>query len=575
MKNSLLKEVYIVVSPFLWSVRNDVANLNKSFYKKLIMVLFLGPLSVFLALKLLNLGMEKLKSLPSDIFTILLIKGYSLIFLLLFFMLMLSGFIIALNVFFRSQDMNVLMVSPIRQSSLFVAKLIETNIKSSWMIILFGISILISAGLSYQASIFFYAYSLLLLILFSIIPVNIGICATFLTTLLFKPGKIKAFLLSSGITLFAILVLLFRIFKPEKFVNPEFFANLTLFVSELKTPSSILFPSRWIGEAIFTFLVGRLSTTLFFATVLLLTTYLSSILAMIMFNRFFVAGWLRMQEGSSTNFKPRTHGSFISSLLSGMFFSSTRESRAIVKKDILYQFRDIKNINQVILLFSLIAIYLFSISALPLNWESTYILQLKYIVAFMNLGLVLFIVSALCSRIVYNAILSEIPYIWIYKTSPLTPTRFIITKFFFFSIPLIMITATLILFSSHFINVERAIIGLILLTGVLSGFSLSGMAIAFGVADITQNLKDSGKEPAGSESSLYLLISLLFIGLILLLDAVPVYFYFMKEAGKATPFERTWLVLGIAVGMNVLLNLGVTIGSLWKSINKHNKLQLL
>lgn len=570
-----MKELYILVAPFLWSVRNDIVNLNRSFYKKSIMILIFGPLSVLLVLKLLNLGMEKLESLPSGIFTILLMKGYSLIFLLLFFMLMLSGFIIALNVFFRSQEMAIFMLSPVSQSSLFIAKLIETNIRSSWMIILFGMSLIISAGLTYQASFFFYIYSFVFLLFFSVIPVNVGICAAFLSAQFFRPSKIRVFLVSSGIALFAALVILFRIFRPEQFVNPELFANLTLFVSELKTPSFILFPNRWIGETVFTYLEGRFSTALLFATMLLLTAYLSSVLALIMFKGSFTAGWSRMQEGSSAHLATRTRGSSFDSLLSSVLLLSSRASRAIARKDILYQFRDIKNINQIILLFSLITVYLFSISALPLNWESTYNFQLKYIIAFMNLGLVLFILSALCSRIIYNAIISEASYIWIYKTSPSTPKRFILTKFLFFCIPLSIITAVLILFSFHFINVERALITLIFLTAILSGFSLSSMAIAFGVADIRQKLKDPGKEQTGAESALYLIVSLLFIGLTLLLEAVPVYFYFMKESGSAIFIEKTWIVLGITLGGIVLLNLGITVVSIQKSVKRYNDLQLL
>jgi len=193
----------------------------------------------------------------------------------------------------------------------------------------------------------------------------------------------------------------------------------------------------------------------------------------------------------------------------------------------------------------------------------------------MNLGLVLFILSALCSRIIYNAIISEASYIWIYKTSPSTPKRFILTKFLFFCIPLSIITAVLILFSFHFINVERALITLIFLTAILSGFSLSSMAIAFGVADIRQKLKDPGKEQTGAESALYLIVSLLFIGLTLLLEAVPVYFYFMKESGSAIFIEKTWIVLGITLGGIVLLNLGITVVSIQKSVKRYNDLQLL
>ena len=58
----------------------------------------------------------------------------------------------------------------------------------------------------------------------------------------------------------------------------------------------------------------------------------------------------------------------------------------LLKKDFLYQIRDIKNIHQHLILFSLIIVYLVSISSLPLNWVE-YAVTIKYFVLFFNLGL--------------------------------------------------------------------------------------------------------------------------------------------------------------------------------------------
>ena len=93
------------------------------------------------------------------------------------------------------------------------------------------------------------------------------------------------------------------------------------------------------------------------------------------------------------------------------------QSRMVIRKDLFYQIRDVKNIHQILILLSMIIVYLFSIASLPLNWDY-YAVQLKYIVSFFNLGLILIIIASLCSRLVYPAVVSEGNLLWIIKTAP-------------------------------------------------------------------------------------------------------------------------------------------------------------
>ena len=126
---------------------------------------------------------------------------------------------------------------------------------------------------------------------FSIIPVNIGIGMTIVLSSSFHIRRLKTYLLSAGIVAVLLFVTLVRIFKPERFVNPELFANLTLFISEMKTPSYILLPNRWLSESLFTFLGKSFSSnTLIFISLLCLTSYLSTVFLQILFNKVSLPG---------------------------------------------------------------------------------------------------------------------------------------------------------------------------------------------------------------------------------------------------------------------------------------------
>jgi hypothetical protein len=230
-----MKEFFVLISPVFWSVKNDIVRFNRSFYKKLFLYIFSGILFIFLIIKLLNIGMIKLQSLSPEVFNILLTKGYSLIFIILFFLLIVSGY--------QSRDLELMFASPVSRTSLFFSRLIETHVKTSWMLIIFSIPLIVSLGNIYQAHFLFYYYSLILLMVFSIIPVNIGIGITVLLSGIFHIKKIQKFIFSAGIMTVITLVTLLRLSKPERFVNPEFFANLKIFLSELKAPFFILLPS--------------------------------------------------------------------------------------------------------------------------------------------------------------------------------------------------------------------------------------------------------------------------------------------------------------------------------------------
>ncbi len=399
-----MKELYILLAPALWSVKNDIIRFNMSFYKKIFLYAALS--SVFLALitKLLSIGMIKLQGLSPDVFNAILHKGYSLIFMLIFFMQIVNGFVISLNTYYQSKDLEVLFTSPVNRTSMFFSRLIETHIKASWMLVIFGIPLLLSSGLIYQAGHFYYLYSLLLFAAFSTIPVNIGIGATILLSTVFHVKSLRRILVSTGIIAVILLVTLLRIFRPERFVNPELFANLTLFISEIKAPSFILLPNRWLADSIFGFLAKSFSSNTFiFISLIFLTSYITALLLQMVFKRYHYNGWALLQGGGDILKRKERHGIshargiMISKYIEPLIKAFDIQSRMLIKKELLYQIRDIKNIHQMLILFSLIIVYLFSIASLPLNWEE-YGVQLRYIVSFFNLGLILIIIASLCAR---------------------------------------------------------------------------------------------------------------------------------------------------------------------------------
>lgn len=574
----MMKELYILLAPVFWSIKNDFIRFDRSFYKKIFFYTVSSGIFIFIITKLLSIGMVKLQNLSADVFNVLLIKGYSLIFMLIFFMQIVNGLVISLNTYYQSKELEVLLTSPVNRTSLFFSRLFETHIKASWMLIIFGIPLLISSGLLYHTSLIYYVYSLSLFAAFSIIPVNIGIGITIFLSNIFHIRRLKKYLLSTGIVAVVLLVTLLRIFKPERFVNPELFANLTLFISEIKTPSFILLPNRWLSESLFNYLGKSFSSnTLIFISLLCLTSYITTVFLQIIFKRHHYRGWRLLQEGDITLkgerlqallITPAAKGTMISKFVGPLMRMLDTQSRMFIKKDLLYQIRDEKNIHQILILLSLIIVYLFSIASLPLNWDY-YAVQLKYIISFFNLGLILIIIASLCSRLVYPAVVSEGNFLWIIKTSPITPKRYIRTKFLFFFIPIFALGQLLTIVSTFSIGTEKIFILLEVITTALLTFSLVGLAVVFSISDLK-----SVKEQTKTGSTAYMLISVFLILFTLTLEVIPVFLYFLKEAGKGAFTLTAWIAIGVMISVLFLVNLAVTILSIRLSMKKIGNLQL-
>lgn len=577
MNNRMIKEFYILIAPVFWSTKNNLIKFNWNFYKKMLFYICLSGLFIFLTTKLLDMGMLKLQTLSPDVFNSLMIKGYSIIFLIIFIVQIINSFVITLNTYYQTKELETLFISPISRTAVFFSKFFETHLKTSWMLVVFGFPLLISAGLIFKANVFYYLYSLIIFIMFSTIPVNIGIAAAMFAAGVFSIKKMKKFIVTFLIITIAAAVTIVRLIKPERFINPELFATLALFINEIQTPSFILLPNRWVSEAIFNFLNKNYSEIFVFAALIFLTSYITGLVSFMVYQKRHFAGWISLQEGDITSKTKKTlsektgtvsklaENKFIKKLISG--FNVT--SRALFKKEFLYQIRDTKTINQMFILSLLIIVYLFSIVSLPLNWED-YIYWLKYSISFFNLGLILIIITAVCSRLMYPAIVAEKSTLWIIKTAPITPKRYVWTKFIYFLIPLLLFGELLAVLSFIFIRVEFGFFILNVFAIGLAITSLASMALAFSFHD----LKDEAKESAKTGSMAYMISSVILVLAILTIEILPTFLYFLKVSRKTAFSQKAFLIFGAAIFALIVINFLAAFVSIRYSIKKIEHIEL-
>jgi ABC-2 type transport system permease protein len=450
------------------------------------------------------------------------------------------------------------------------------------MLIIFGIPLLISSGLLYHADLLYYIYAPAVFAAFSIIPVNIGIGMAIVVSSIFHIRRLKRSLVSTGIVAFVLLVTLLRVFRPERFVNPELFANLTFFISELNTPSFILLPNRWLSESLFGFLRNAFRTDTFIVfTLLFLTSYVTTLFLHGIFKRYHYRGWGLLQQGGillkekgarvhrTIPFLKRIGAILCVRQLARMV---DRQSAALIRKDLLLQLRDPQNIHQMLILVSLIIIYLFSMASLPLNWEG-YAVRLKYIISFFNLGLILIIIASLCSRLVYPAVVSEGASLWTIRISPVTSRRYIWTKFLAFLLPVFVLGQSLTIFSSFFLGTEKALLALNISTVGLLSFSLVSLGIAFGVADVRRTAVETAQGRTKTANTAHMLFSILLILFTLAVETIPFFLYFLKEARQTALTQKGWIIIGSILFLVSGVNSLITVVLLRSGVRKFEKVQ--
>ena len=80
---------------------------------------------------------------------IVLRKLMELLLVSLFALLCFSNIVTALSTFYLSDDLELLLSMPIGRVQLYVSRLVETILQSSWMALAFGLPVLGAYGLSY------------------------------------------------------------------------------------------------------------------------------------------------------------------------------------------------------------------------------------------------------------------------------------------------------------------------------------------------------------------------------------------------------------------------------------------
>jgi ABC-2 type transport system permease protein len=474
-----------------------------------------------------------------------LVAGKLLGIILLAFLslLLLSNLITALSTFFLAKDLDMLVAAPVDPLRFYLAKLGETVVHSSWMVLLMGLPIFTAYGIIYHGGPLFPLIVVVALIPVLIIPGVIGTAVTMVLVNVFPARRTRDLLSLIAIGAAGGVVLLLRLIRPEQIARPEGFRNLVDFLTLLRGPTNPFLPSEWSSQMVMNWLM-RVADPL---PIILLWSSVVAFVALgaALHFKLYWTGFSKAQEGAERFVRGGKWGTALSWILKPL----PVQRREFIVKDLRLFFRDTTQWSQLILLGVLMVVYLFNIRALQLFSGEELPFFLVTLVVFLNQGLAGFVLAAIAARFIFPSISLEGRQMWLLRSSPLDLEALMWSKYWIGTLPLLVVALTLTVLTNTLLEASPFMMALSTGTIVLFTLAVSGLALGFGALYPQFDTENAAQIPTSFGGLVFMMTTVSLLGLIIVVEAVPVVTYLRaRQAGAdlgLTP--EVLLALGVVV----------------------------
>ena len=497
------------------------------------------------------------RSVP-DIGPLLAGKLLGLIFVSFFAILLLSNIITALSSFFVARDLDLLVAAPVDWLRLYGAKLLETAVHSSWMVVLMAVPIFIAYGVAYDGGLLFPLVAVTTFVPFLFIPAVVGSAITLLLVRVFPARRTRDILSVIAVLAAGGLVLLFRMVRPELLARPEGFRSLVDFIAVLSTPTSPFLPSEWVQRAVMSSLLGVPDVLPYY--MLWSTAAAFVVLGALLHRALYTTGFTKAQESSAR----WARGTRLTRFASAMLAPLGIVRRELLMKETRVFFRDTTQWSQLILLGVLVIVYVFNIKYLPLRGEGITFFLVN-VIPFLNLVLAGFVLASIAARFIFPGVSLEGRTMWLLKSSPLRMRELLWAKFWIGTLPLLLLALGIVFVTNVLLQVSPFMMYVSLFSITLMTFALAGLALALGTIFPQFETENAAQIPTSFGGLVYMMSAVALIGAVVVLEARPVYGYVAARAfgGTADPTE---MIIGF--GLAAALCVATLVGSVTIAVRR-------
>ncbi|HEX7335964.1 MAG TPA: hypothetical protein VF252_02050 [Gemmatimonadales bacterium] len=468
-------------------------------------------------------------------------KVLEVILLAFLSILLLSNIITSLSTFFLAKDLDLLVASPVTGWRLYLAKLAETVVHSSWMVALLALPIFTAYGIVYHGGFLFPLVAAAAFLPYVILPAVVGTAITMVLVNVFPARRTRELLGLIATGAVVIVVVSLRFLRPEQLARPEGFKNLVEYLAVLRTPTSPFLPSEWSAAMIMNWLL-RVADP-FPVAMLWGGAAVALVIGALLHGRLYHSGFSKAQEGAERKVRRPLRRP-----LTRLLGSLPPSKREFILKDLRLFFRDNTQWSQLILLAVLLMVYLFNIKSLPLTGERVPF-RLMTLISFLNIGLGGFVLAAVAARFVFPGISLEGRQMWLLRSSPLDPRAMLWSKYWMGTLPLLVLAVAITLLTNYLLHASAFMAMVAIMTITLYTMAASALALSFGALYPQFGSENAAQIPTSFGGLVYMMSSLSLLAAILMIEAVPVTAYLrtQRDASSPVPVTPELVAAGAAV----------------------------
>lgn len=470
---------------------------------------------------------------------LLLWKLTAMAMLATFAMVVLSSLIISMTTLFYASDLRFLLRSPAPLRAVFLDKALEAAFFSSWMIALVLLPYLLALGRVQGHGPGFYAAFLALFPPFLALAAVLGLGFTLALMYAFPSSRTRdaVWILSSFSV--ALVYALLRFSEPERLLRPDALGLVAEYLKYLQAPTAPYAPSWWLLRGWTAWIQGRPEVFWEMALRLYAAAAVSWSLLLWAAGRAYAHGYSGAQEG-------RRMGQGIDippfpevrlAALAGV----PRAVAALFWKERKAFFRDVKHWSQIVLVLALAAVYLFSVSRLPLGNA-----ELRSMVCFLNLAAAGFVLSSLGLRFTFPSVSLEGRSFWVVRSAPVSLGSLLAQKFLFSLFPMLVLATALVAVSNRLLGADAFISRLTLGTIWAASGAICAMGVGFGALFPRFNVENIHQVESSAGGFVYMACCLGYIGATVAAEAWPVQMHFQERLGRAGAWDWRYACASLA-----------------------------
>ncbi|MEN6625675.1 MAG: hypothetical protein ABFD69_05540 [Candidatus Sumerlaeia bacterium] len=480
-----------------------------------------------------------------------------MVLLAFFSMLIFSNLIIMLTTTYISREVEFLMSQPIRHRYIFFAKLVESIVYSSWAFVILSFPLFLSLGWARQIDDWqYYAWTVVLVVPFLVIPAAVGAVLALVITAWFPPRRMIRLALVLGLVGLVGAALMQRFYGLGQILRygtgqSNELAQVMRFLGLGDFP---ILPSSWLGRGLLAAEFRNFREIGLWAAALWSTAAMGVMTCDWLAGPLYYHGWCNART-SGTARRRRAGGLYV--LFDKALFWLPRTTRAMITKDLTVFWRDPGQWGQLMILCGLLFIYLANLrSASGVGNFQKLIPFWQSLVSMFNIGATAFVLSILTTRFVYPMLSLEGRQQWVIGLAPLPRTRIVWVKFTVSWIASVTVTLPLALFSAWMLDAEPFVYALSTLTVMAVSLGLSALAVGLGASMPNFNEDNPSRIANGVGGTLNAVLSLVYIGLTLALE-VP-WVHALLFANQPRSDMMKWILVA-SIPAWILLQLGMMV----------------